>query len=74
MGIDIGMQASDKRSNLHERVKFLENQIRAIASAPTELERVARIEIAIAEVEGRVPEHWATEYLDYACNQKGQFF
>lgn len=56
------------------RTKSLEKRIREIASAPTELERNARIEIALAEVEGRKPDEWAMEYMDYATNQDDQYF
>lgn len=66
--------SSVKISDPDARTKMLEKRIREIASAPTELERNARIEIALAEVEGRTPEEWAMEYMDYATNQDGQYF
>lgn len=62
------------QQQLISRVEQLETTIRSVASAPNELERKARIEMALAEVEGRKPEHWAQEYMDYATSESEQYF
>jgi len=56
------------------RIRELENMIRGIAKAPTMLETNAQIEIALAVVDGREPEQWASEYMDYATSTNGQYF
>ena len=59
---------------LISRVDQLETMIRSVAAAPNELERKARIEMVLAEVEGRNPEHWALEYIHYATSKSKQYF
>jgi len=56
------------------KVEQLENSIRGISSAPTEFERNALIEIALAKVEGRKPENWAEAYINYATDINGHYF
>lgn len=61
-------------SALKKRVGELETLIRNIASAPTTDEKNARIEIAVANVDGRAPKTWAQEYMDYVEKQTSQYF
>ncbi|MFC1337321.1 MAG: hypothetical protein G8D89_20900 [gamma proteobacterium symbiont of Clathrolucina costata] len=62
------------KHQLCQRILKLENAIRAISTAPNELEQKARIEITLAEVDGRKPEKWAEEYMDYATSTSEQYF
>lgn len=61
-------------SALKKRVGELETLIRDIASAPTTDEKNARIEIAVANLDGRAPQTWAQEYMEYVERQTSQYF
>lgn len=51
--------------SLQQRIEKLEAQISGAAKAPTAMETDALLEIATAEIEGRQPLLWATEYMAY---------
>lgn len=62
------------QQQLISQIEQMETTIRSLAAAANELERKARIEMALAEVEGRKPEHWAQEYMDYVTSESEQYF
>ena len=59
---------------LIERIECLESSIRNVQTAPTEIERKARLEMIIAEIDNRPAAHWAKEYIDYATSKNEQYF
>jgi len=62
------------QQRLISHVESLEEDIRSISTALNRLEQDARIEVALAKVESRLPETWATEYMNYATSEDGQYF
>lgn len=59
---------------LIERIESLEASIREIQATPTEIERNARLEMIIAEIDNRPAAHWAKEYVEYATSKSENYF
>ena len=62
------------QQQLISQIESLEEVIGLISRAPNRLEKDARIEVALAKIQGRQPDIWATEYMDYATSRNGQYF
>lgn len=62
------------KEHLVERLDHLEKRLREIATAPSEMERNARVEHALAEIENRATAAWASQFLEYVTSNCENYF